>query len=171
MKQLLAVLAGLALAGCEAPPAAPATTTQSAPKAADPHEEKAPLVLSLTAVSDENGVLELLANIDATAALPIPVELTISLPPDAKLVGGDERQSVAVAAGRTGRTFRVAHSKDLAPIKVTAHAVHPKGAWGLHAEKLYPELPKTTSFTPGKAPPMARPPAPTLPAVHPKEAP
>lgn len=180
-KSLLAVMAGLALAGCEtspakseAPQAASKTAAVSAAgdhRATDSHEETAPLLLSLQAVADENGVLELQAHLDAQASIAYPVELTVALPPGATLVSGDARQSVPVAAGRTTRSFRVAHGAALTPIKVVAHVVHPDKAWGIHAEKFYPEVAKPSAYVPPPAPPMARPPRPgTLPASHPKEA-
>ena len=153
------VIAVLALAGCETSPRAPAPA-ESAPRVADPHEEKAPLQLSLEAASDANGVLDLRAHIDSPAGVSLPVELSVELPPGAKLVDGDARQSVPVPAGRTTRNFRIERGATGAPVKVVAHVVHPAQAWGIHAEKFYPEQPKSVSFHPAKAPPWRGPPSP-----------
>lgn len=173
MNHLLTALAVLALAGCNTSPAPSAAPDQAqTPRASDPHEEKAPLLLSLQAVADQGGVLELQAHLDASAGVSLPIELTVELPPGAKLVDGEARQSVPVPAGRTTRSFRVAHDAPLGPIKVVAHVVHPDKAWGIHAEKFYPEKPKNLSFNPSRPPPLARPPiAAPKPAVHPKETP
>jgi hypothetical protein len=172
MNKLLTALAVVALAGCETSPRASAPP-DPAPRVSDPHEEKAPLLLSLHAVADKDGVLELQANLDASAGVSLPVDLSIELPSGAKLLDGEARQSVPVPPGRTTRSFRVAHDAPLAPIKVVAHVVHPDNAWGIHAEKFYPEVTKGAAYLPARPPPMARPPlVPLKPAAQPaKEAP
>ena len=88
MNKMLAVMAGLALAGCETssvkpdptPDAQPAAVDTQGQRATDSHEEKAPLLLSLQALSDEAGVLELQANLDAQNDLGLPVTLSVTLP-------------------------------------------------------------------------------------------
>jgi hypothetical protein len=171
MKKLLTALAVVALAGCETSPRASAQP-DPAPRVSDPHEEKAPLLLSLHAVADKDGVLELQAHLNASGGVSLPVNLSVELPPGAKLLDGEARQSVVVPPGRTTRSFRVFHDTPLAPIKVVAHVVHPDNAWGIHAEKFYPEAAKEATYLPARPPPVARPPVvPLRPARPVKEAP
>lgn len=168
---MLIALAVLIVAGCETSPQT-AVPTNSPTRASDPHEENAPLLLSLNALSDEGGVLLLQARLDSRSGVSLPVELSVELPPGASLLDGSSRESVPVPAGRTTRNFRIQYGEKRTPIKVIAHVVHPDRAWGIHAEKFYPEKPeKLISVSPQK-PPIARPPvAPIAPVAHTKEAP
>ncbi|MCS6902073.1 MAG: hypothetical protein RMJ98_20820 [Myxococcales bacterium] len=172
MNRLLITLAVVALVGCETSPRA-STPPDPAPRVSDPQEEKAPLLLSLQAAADKDGVLELQAHLKASGGVSLPVDLSVELPAGAELLDGEARQSVSVPPGRTTRSFRIAYSAPLAPIKVVAHVVHPDKAWGIHAEKLYPEPTKVPAYLPARPPPMARPPVlPLKTAVQPtKEAP
>jgi hypothetical protein len=182
-----AALLLLALAGCQRPAAStdatPAADQASgdtslqasgdsgdqAGRPSDPHEERAPMVLTLVPLSELDGVLQLEARIDASRLLKAPVTLSVELPPGATLTSGDRSEEVNVRPGRTTRTFRI-EGRQAGTVKVVAHVA--SRSWGAHAERLYPEPPPQAAIPAAHAP-QARPPfvRPARPVSQPQEKP
>jgi hypothetical protein len=157
-----AVAVSLIVGGCRSEPS---TTTSSPPEqpagteVASHDAEQAPVVLTLETKAIDKGLYEILAHVDARAEYAIPVTLTIDVPQGGTLVDGELRQTLpGLIKGRNTRAFRVSMPDGAEPVKVTVDGKHPKGAYGFHAERLFPEQVKNTAFVTPKRAPMARPP-------------
>jgi hypothetical protein len=181
-KFLLAAAFVGALVGCndkEAPPPQLAPAPKMEASRAEPAEPalkaenlersqidaQAPFVLTLDTPADYNkpGEIEVKAQIDAPHTIDAPTAIAVSFPHGVQLVEGNKREQLAdLPGGITTRTFRFKLTKGLtehAPIKVTVDMKHPGGAFGAHAERVFP---KKVVQTPIKAsnvpkPPIGRP--------------
>ncbi|RLB47857.1 MAG: hypothetical protein DRI90_25930 [Deltaproteobacteria bacterium] len=127
---------------------------------------EAPFVLTLvtpTKVPDKAGVFEIEAQIKAPQELNAPAAISIELPKTAKLKKGEVREVLAtLPGGLTTRTFEVELTEpltDATPIKVVVDVKDPKGAFGAHAEKVYPMKPKAQKSGSSRVPkpPAGRP--------------
>lgn len=165
--------AALALACSRVPESAPEKPAAEAPKA--PAQEvsmvehspfQVPFTLTLlpAAESAEGLRVELTAVIDAPKATSVPIELSVTLPEDARLVSGPEKESLSLPSGKTMRKWVVEAKSKLDarhPIKISADQKGPDGAWGAHAERAYPAEAVALRRSPAvPPPPVSRPPVP-----------
>ncbi len=108
-------------------------------------------------------VFRIEARIKSAHGLNAPTTITIALPPTATLKKGLEREELGtLASGDTTRVFEFETSEPLTsatPIKVIVDSKDPGGAFGAHAERVYPEPQKAQK--PGNSrvpkPPVGRP--------------
>lgn len=154
---------GLMLMACRQTPSNESTQAAEQPPTIEASNiehsnESAPVVLKLESTQLDRGRVSLLAHIDATSAFTIPVNLSVELPEGAKLVEGTQRETLqGLEAGRSTRAFVIELPEGVGSVKVVLDGKQPEGAFGFHAEKMYPELPKR-QFIRGATPPSARPP-------------
>ncbi len=127
-------------------------------------DSQVPFVLTLVTPKNlpESGQFELSAKIEAAQGWATPTTISISLPAPATLLKGQKREVlVDLPSGTTTRTFKIALSGKLDarhPIKVSVDMRDPKGAFGAHAVRQYPEAKVTVSGNKNvPAPPVGRP--------------
>ncbi|MBI4702995.1 MAG: hypothetical protein HY744_17910 [Deltaproteobacteria bacterium] len=148
---VLTAFAAGALSACNASdgPASPRSEPAQSPQgpAARPalpaEDMAAPFVLSLRGPEKppDKGELAIEARLSAPRAMKAPVTIEIVLPKGVKLTEGKEREELAaLPEGVTARSFKMELVEGLAaPVKVVVDMRDPGGAFGAHAEQLYPK--------------------------------
>jgi hypothetical protein len=164
-----------ALVGCNQSPAqssdkpageVAAEQAASKPSIVDPGEQSVPFVMTVKGPDalPESGEIELAVKITAQKEFRVPGTLKVLLPTSAKLVSGNETESLAsIPAGETTRVYRVSLGGKLGvgqQIKVVLDARAPNAAYGAHSEQMYPEIQQPQATKPSSRvppPPISRP--------------
>lgn len=156
---LLAGCRGAAAQGDEqtnAQPGGKARPAQAAPAKPAPEEQgdspPVDIKLEATTLDEASRVYELRLVMVAKGVVDAPVEVTTEVTGGGSLQAGDGRvKHESLPAGVTQQTLKV-QLPEGAEAKVTVHCRHPKGLYGFHSVKVFPEKRVAPGALPARAP-------------------